>query len=65
MWCLPRLRWPGLAVFDFCGRAQRYEVFAVRRGDRRHPSDYATTTGFRCASLAELAAYLHSIPLSA
>lgn len=65
MWRLPRLRWPGLAVFDFCGRAERYEVFSVHRGDRRAPGSYATTTGFRCATLTELAAYLHAIPLAA
>ena len=64
VWRLPRLRWPGLAVFDFPNRAERYEVFNVHRGDRRAPSDYATTTGCRFATLADLAAHLHSIPAS-
>lgn len=58
VWRLPRLRWPGLAVFDFCGRAERYELFNIDR------TDVCTTTGIRFATLAELAAHLDDIGLS-
>lgn len=55
VWQLPRLRWPGLAVWDTCNAALRYEVM-----DRdRHGT--CTTTGFKFATLAELAAHLEGV----
>ena len=58
-WRLPRLQWPGLAVFDYCGRRNssggRYEVFTIDR------DNVCFTTGMRFSTLEALAEYLYSL----
>lgn len=58
VWVLPRLRWPGLAVWDTCGSARgRYEIVAeVARGAGTYQ-----TTGMRFRRLAQLFRHLESI----
>ena len=55
---LPRLRWPGLAVFDFCGSVGssrgRYQVW-------RHSDGTAYPTGCDFGTLADLWVYLLSV----
>lgn len=55
VWRLPRLRWPGLAVFDIGSAAHRYQVWTVDRKDVCEP------TGVHFATLGEIAGYLHSL----
>lgn len=61
VWRLPRMRWPGLAVWDNCapnsGGRGRYELTQVVRGSR----DTYESTGFFFADLRELAAHLHGV----
>ncbi len=55
VWLLPRVRWPGLAVWDHVSvgaRGARYELFHVDR------DGVGTTTGLRFARLADLARHL-------
>jgi hypothetical protein len=56
VWRLPRLRWPGLAVWDRM-HGERYELNQCI--DRRR--DVFAPTGIRFATLAELAAHLDTI----
>ncbi len=55
---LPRLRWPGLVVFDFCGgpgsASGRYQLFS-RDGDCARP------TGFAFRNLADLWSHLEGL----
>lgn len=69
-WRLPRIRWPGLAVWDHCtptsgrnnGRASggaggcRYELVGIDR------NGVCRSTGFRFRNLRELARHLHDQP---
>ena len=59
VWRLPRLRWPGLVVWDHVNlgsrRGGRYEVFSVDR------DDVCTTTGMAFDNLSDLAEYLFSL----
>lgn len=59
---LPRLRWPGLAVIDYCGGAgsSRGRYHLVEVIDRERP-DVCRATGFEFSSLAALTEYLTSI----
>lgn len=55
VWRLPRLRWPGMAVWDACtsGRGGRYELaYEIQR------SGTYESSGLRFATLAALAAHL-------
>lgn len=56
VWRLPRLRWPGLAVWDFInhGRGGRYAIMRSMVG----APDTFEDTGLRFATLADLSAYL-------
>jgi hypothetical protein len=57
VWRLPRVRWPGLAVWDHVSvgaSGGRYELMAVDR------QDVCTPTGLRFSRLADLAAHLHT-----
>lgn len=56
VWRLPRIRWPGLAVFDACSSTQRYQLMRIDRAER----DTCYPTGFKFSTLAALAAHLHS-----
>jgi hypothetical protein len=56
-WRLPRVRWPGLAVWDHVSvgaKGARYEVMACGR------DGVCFTTGLRFSTLAALAAHLES-----
>jgi len=57
-WRLPRLRWPGLAVWDHVnhGRSGRYEIVAIDRRD----SDTCMSTGIFFRTQAELFSHLLS-----
>ncbi len=61
---LPRLRWPDLAVFDFCGRAGsgrgRYQV--MRRINGTGGTDSYVPSGFAFRTVRDLRAYLDSEP---
>lgn len=59
VWKLPRLRWPGLAVWDTCGGEGRYQVWNIDR------HDVCTPTGVRFSTLDELSAYLDSVGVKA
>lgn len=61
---LPRLRWPGLVVFDFCGSEGsargRYRLF---RTIARHGADSTITdTGLAFPTLRALSAHLETYP---
>lgn len=65
---LPRLRWPRMAVWDYCGgpgsAGGRYDICRrVTRGALgvSAPSDTYETTGLRFRRLADVGAYLASI----
>ena len=57
---LPRMWWPGIVIFDFCGSVGsargRYQVW---RDEKRDGT--CTPTGFNFATLAELWTYLDGI----
>ncbi len=57
---LPRIRWPGLAVFDYCGgpgsKDGRYVLVRRLQGTR----DSYGTTGFAFKNLAALWAHLET-----
>lgn len=58
VWRLPRVRWPGLAVWDHVSvgaQGARYELFHVDR------DNVGTRTGFRFSRLADLARHLHEV----
>lgn len=55
VWRLPRIRWPGLAVFDMCSSAERYELMRVAGN-----GETCFRTGFKFSTLVALAAHLHS-----
>ncbi len=57
VWRLPRLRWPGIVVFDHVnhGARGRYEVTTLVPG-----TDTCATTGVSFRTLAELSTYLLS-----
>lgn len=67
VWRLPRMLWPGLVVFDFCGgpgsAGGRYVLYQRQRSvgaggvvdDALHP------TGFRFSRLSDLEAHLRSL----
>lgn len=67
VWTLPRLRWPGLVVFDFCGTTGsargRYRLFERRAsvGACGRVGDALDDTGFAFRRLSDLFAHLHSI----
>lgn len=56
VWRPPRLRWPGLVVWDYCDKAGssggRYELMNVDR------DNVCTRTGFRFSNLSQLEAHL-------
>jgi hypothetical protein len=54
VWRLPRLRWPGLAVWDTCSAKQRYAVYVRIHGS----NETYSPTGCAFATLTELQAYL-------
>lgn len=65
---LPRLRWPGLVVVDYCGgpgsRDGRYVLCDVKRS--RHPvsgvdAEYLVSTGFAFRNLPALWAHLETL----
>jgi hypothetical protein len=66
VWTLPRLRWPGMVVFDFCGgpgsARGRYRLFERRRsiGVGGRPGDALHDTGFAFRRLSDLFAHLQS-----
>lgn len=59
VWRLPRLRWPGLAVWDHMGKwhggRERYELVNIDHGGT------VTTTGFTFKNLADLEKHLQGI----
>lgn len=55
VWRLPRLRWPGLVVWDYCSGRSRYELCSIDRGG------VCRTTGLRFANLDELARHLDNV----
>lgn len=61
VWRLPRLRWPGMAVWDNCGPNRggrgRYELTSVVQG----AANTYESTGLFFGNLRELAAYLHGV----
>lgn len=59
VWRLPRLRWPGLAVWDHVSSSRgRYELMcSTMSSGRRHDETYEPT-GLRFSTLAALSAHL-------
>jgi hypothetical protein len=59
---LPRLRWPGLAVIDYCGRTfsarGRYHLVTIERDKFGRGDLVATATGFQFNTLTALWAHL-------